>query len=150
MLQKANPRLRNLASRKVKNAQKRMKYQQKHKQQEGDMRIYNLMWKSKELRNNRLTPLNKDNQKKESKKTRQFYTVFLIHEKDLKTYKNQQKNFSAIYHIIRNVCYWENWQFPFAIYFLILFLYMKSIIVSLITTNDKLNLLNYDKRQTIN
>ena len=26
-------------------------------------------------------------------------------EKYLQTYKNQQKNFSAIYHIIRNVCY---------------------------------------------
>ena len=35
-------------------------YQQKPKQQEGNLRINNLMLTSKELRCNRLTPLNKD------------------------------------------------------------------------------------------
>ena len=39
---------------------KRVIYQQKPKQQEGNLRINNLMWTSKELRCNRLTPLNKD------------------------------------------------------------------------------------------
>ena len=34
-------------------------YQQKPRQQEGEMRRYNLMWILKELRSNRLTPLNK-------------------------------------------------------------------------------------------
>ena len=45
--------------------QKRVIYQQKPKQQEGDMRRYNLMWMLKELRSNRLTPLNKGKQESE-------------------------------------------------------------------------------------
>ena len=68
-------------------------------------------------------------------------------EKYLQTYKNQQKIFHHVsYH--QKLCYWgNNWQFSFAIYFLILFLHMNSIIIaSFITTKDKLNLLNYDRR----
>ena len=34
-------------------------YQQKPKQQEGDMRRYDLIWILKELQSSRLTPLNK-------------------------------------------------------------------------------------------
>ena len=64
VFQKAISRLQTLASRKAEKHQKRVMYQQKPKQQEGNMRRYNLMWTPKELRSNRLTPLNKDTEKR--------------------------------------------------------------------------------------
>ena len=63
MFQKAISRLRNLASRKAKNASKKGDISTETQTPRGDTRSYNLMWMPKELRSNRLTPLNKDNLK---------------------------------------------------------------------------------------
>ena len=63
VFQKAISRLRNLASRKAKNASKKGDISTETQTPRGDMRRYNLMWMPKELRSNRLTPLNKDNLK---------------------------------------------------------------------------------------
>ena len=63
VFQKAISCLRNLASRKAKNASKKGDISTETQTPRGDTKRYSLMWTPKELWSNRLTPLNKDNLK---------------------------------------------------------------------------------------